>query len=222
VVEREKGGDKLSSLKFSIALLLESGRMATDASLKRLLDVPSLLLNDVPVSPRPTFAVCCSPTSPTSRASTRSSDGAGSSHCRQEAGPDELAGQALLQEPHACRGGGPMRWCALYAAASIDIYSSVREVVQVIDDCILTFDMTTSEKFPMYAQSCMWAIAASMTGVISDCSVQASECGSTVPMLFISTVTILIMAWLVGSLRQAMLAKETVLPEGGVVDQWSR
>jgi hypothetical protein len=32
VVEREKGGDKLSSLEFSIALSLESGRMATDAS----------------------------------------------------------------------------------------------------------------------------------------------------------------------------------------------
>ncbi len=55
MVEREKGGDKLSSLKFSIALLLESGRMATDASLKRFLDVLSLLLNDVPVSPSPDF-----------------------------------------------------------------------------------------------------------------------------------------------------------------------
>jgi hypothetical protein len=55
VVEREKGGDKLSSLEFSIALSLESGRMATDASSKRLLGILSLLPDGVPVSPSPEF-----------------------------------------------------------------------------------------------------------------------------------------------------------------------
>ena len=49
VVEREKG-DKLSSLECSIALSLESGRMATDAASKRLLGVLCLLPDGVPVS----------------------------------------------------------------------------------------------------------------------------------------------------------------------------
>jgi tetratricopeptide (TPR) repeat protein len=55
VVEREKGGDKLSSLEFSIALSLESGRMATDASAKRLLGILSLLPDGLSVSPPPEF-----------------------------------------------------------------------------------------------------------------------------------------------------------------------
>ena len=54
VVEREKG-DKLSSLECSIALSLESGRMATDAASKRLLGVLCLLPDGVPVSPLPEF-----------------------------------------------------------------------------------------------------------------------------------------------------------------------
>lgn len=54
VVEKEKG-DKLSSLEFSIALSLESGRMASDASSKRLLGILSLLPDGVPVSPLPEF-----------------------------------------------------------------------------------------------------------------------------------------------------------------------
>ena len=54
VVEMEKG-DKLSSLEFSIALSLESGRMATDASSKRLLGILSLLPDGMSVSPLPGF-----------------------------------------------------------------------------------------------------------------------------------------------------------------------
>ena len=54
VVEKEKG-DKLSSLECSIALSLESGRMASDASSKRLLGVLSLLPDGVPVHPSPEF-----------------------------------------------------------------------------------------------------------------------------------------------------------------------
>lgn len=55
VAEREEGVDKLSSLEFSIALSLESGRMATDASSKRLLGILSLLPDGMPVSPPPEF-----------------------------------------------------------------------------------------------------------------------------------------------------------------------
>jgi tetratricopeptide (TPR) repeat protein len=54
VVEKEKG-DKLSSLEFSIALSLESGRMATDASSRRLLGLLSLLPDGLPASPSPEF-----------------------------------------------------------------------------------------------------------------------------------------------------------------------
>src|SRR5258708_26707197 len=50
VVEKEKG-DKLSSLDFSIALSLESGRMATDSSSRRLLGILSLLPDGLPASP---------------------------------------------------------------------------------------------------------------------------------------------------------------------------
>jgi hypothetical protein len=54
VAKREKGHDKLS-IEFSIALSLESSRMAVDASSKWLLDVLTLLPNNVPVSPSPDF-----------------------------------------------------------------------------------------------------------------------------------------------------------------------
>lgn len=54
VVEKEKG-DKLSSLEFSIALSLESGRMATDSSSRRLLGILSLLPDGLPASPSPEF-----------------------------------------------------------------------------------------------------------------------------------------------------------------------
>ena len=54
VVEKEKG-DKLSSLDFSIALSLESGRMATDSSSRRLLGIVSLLPDGMSTSPSPEF-----------------------------------------------------------------------------------------------------------------------------------------------------------------------
>lgn len=54
VVEKEKG-DKLSSLEFSIALSLESGRMATDSCSRRLLGILSLLPDGLPASPSPEF-----------------------------------------------------------------------------------------------------------------------------------------------------------------------
>lgn len=54
VVEKEKG-DKFSSLDFSIALSLESGRMATDSSSRRLLGILSLLPDGLPASPSPEF-----------------------------------------------------------------------------------------------------------------------------------------------------------------------
>jgi tetratricopeptide (TPR) repeat protein len=54
VVEKEKG-DKLSSLDFSIALSLESGRMVADSSSRRLLGVLSLLPDGMPASPSPEF-----------------------------------------------------------------------------------------------------------------------------------------------------------------------
>ena len=54
VVEKEKG-DKFSSLDFSIALSLESGRMATDSSSRRLLGILSLLPDGLPPSPSPEF-----------------------------------------------------------------------------------------------------------------------------------------------------------------------
>jgi tetratricopeptide (TPR) repeat protein len=54
VVEKEKG-DKLSSLDFSIALSLESGRMATDSSSRRLLGILSLLPDGMSASPSPEF-----------------------------------------------------------------------------------------------------------------------------------------------------------------------
>ncbi len=54
VVEKEKG-DKLSSLEFSIALSLESGRMATDSSSRRLLGILSLLPDGMPASPSSEF-----------------------------------------------------------------------------------------------------------------------------------------------------------------------
>ncbi|KAI0267245.1 hypothetical protein BGY98DRAFT_1025481 [Russula aff. rugulosa BPL654] len=47
---KEKG-DKFSSLDFSIALSLESGRMATDSSSRRLLGILSLLPDGLPPSP---------------------------------------------------------------------------------------------------------------------------------------------------------------------------
>jgi tetratricopeptide (TPR) repeat protein len=54
VVEKEKG-DKSSSLEFSIALSLESGRMATDLPSRRLLGILSLLPDGLPASPSPDF-----------------------------------------------------------------------------------------------------------------------------------------------------------------------
>ena len=54
VVEKEKG-DKFSSLDFSIALSLESGRMAADSSSRRLLGILSLLPDGLPASPSPEF-----------------------------------------------------------------------------------------------------------------------------------------------------------------------
>jgi tetratricopeptide (TPR) repeat protein len=54
VVEKEKG-DKFSSLDFSIALSLESGRMATDSPSRRLLGILSLLPDGLPASPSPEF-----------------------------------------------------------------------------------------------------------------------------------------------------------------------
>jgi len=54
VVEKEKG-DKFSSLDFSIALSLESGRMATDSSSRQLLGILSLLPDGLPASPSPEF-----------------------------------------------------------------------------------------------------------------------------------------------------------------------
>jgi hypothetical protein len=56
VAKREKGHDKLS-IKFLIALSLESSRMVVDALSKWLLDVLSLLPNNMLVSPLPNF--CC-------------------------------------------------------------------------------------------------------------------------------------------------------------------
>ena len=53
-VEKEKG-DKLSSLEFSIALSLESSRMAADPSSGRLLGILSLLPDGMPASPSPEF-----------------------------------------------------------------------------------------------------------------------------------------------------------------------
>ena len=54
LVEKEKG-DKLSSLEFSIALSLESGRMTADCSSKRLLGILSMLPDGMPASPSPEF-----------------------------------------------------------------------------------------------------------------------------------------------------------------------
>ena len=54
VVEKEKG-DKFSSLDFSIALSLDSGRMAADSSSRRLLGILSLLPDGLPASPSPEF-----------------------------------------------------------------------------------------------------------------------------------------------------------------------
>ena len=54
VVEKEKW-DKLSSLDFSIALSLESGRMAADSSSRRLLGVLSLLPDGMSASSSPEF-----------------------------------------------------------------------------------------------------------------------------------------------------------------------
>ncbi|KAI0295136.1 hypothetical protein B0F90DRAFT_1927674 [Multifurca ochricompacta] len=54
VVEKEKG-DKLSSLEFSIALSLESGRMAADPSSRRLLGILSQLPDGMPAYPPPEF-----------------------------------------------------------------------------------------------------------------------------------------------------------------------
>ncbi|KAI9461895.1 hypothetical protein BJY52DRAFT_163673 [Lactarius psammicola] len=54
LVEKEKG-DKLASLEFSIALSLESSRMAADGSSKRLLGILSLLPDGMPASPPPEF-----------------------------------------------------------------------------------------------------------------------------------------------------------------------
>jgi hypothetical protein len=54
LVEKEKG-DKLASLEFSIALSLESGRMAADGSSKRLLGILSMLPDGMPAFPLPEF-----------------------------------------------------------------------------------------------------------------------------------------------------------------------
>ena len=54
LVEKEKG-DKLASLEFSIALSLESGRMAADGSSKRLLGILSMLPDGMPASPTVEF-----------------------------------------------------------------------------------------------------------------------------------------------------------------------
>ena len=54
VVEKEKG-NKQASLDFSIALSLESGRMATDPASRRLLGILSLLPDGMPASPSPEF-----------------------------------------------------------------------------------------------------------------------------------------------------------------------
>ena len=54
LVEKEKG-DKLASLEFSIALSLESGRMAADISSKRLLGILSMLPDGMPAFPFPEF-----------------------------------------------------------------------------------------------------------------------------------------------------------------------
>ncbi len=54
LVEKEKG-DKLASLEFSIALSLDSSRMAADGSSKRLLGILSLLPDGMPAFPSPEF-----------------------------------------------------------------------------------------------------------------------------------------------------------------------
>jgi tetratricopeptide (TPR) repeat protein len=54
LVEKEKG-DKLASLEFSIALSLESGRMAADVSSKQLLGILSMLPDGMPAFPLPEF-----------------------------------------------------------------------------------------------------------------------------------------------------------------------
>lgn len=55
LIEKEKGGDKLASLEFSIALSLESGRMTADVSSKRLLGILSMLPDGMPASPSTEF-----------------------------------------------------------------------------------------------------------------------------------------------------------------------